>query len=252
MCYGLIKYSVLVSVSTTEKQVLALYVFYRQVSVSAHPRFKVWHGARGGIGTCLTNTRGVLNPGISTDSSMAASLLFEHAPSLTAGNSGMGQTSALTSVNSLMLMLLAFCDSFLRTSSRAKPIFGCTSTGAGRLATEPRGSSEAREPVLHRAAVMVAAGTEKASRGQWLWFQTFQHERSTKQQNHTDIFLVTVMVPIPNTGTGLFFCNPSNNIDKYDTTYFAYCEHNCVRERTCVGTHGSSVCLRNFQQLVLI
>lgn len=98
----------------------------------------------------------------------------------------MAQTGALTSVNSLMLMLLAFCDSFLRTSSRAKPIFGCTSTGAGRLATEPRGSSEAREPGWHRAAVMVAAGTRKR-RPEDSGLDS-RHERSTKEQTHTDIF----------------------------------------------------------------
>lgn len=59
----------------------------------------------------------------------------------------------LTSVNSLMLMLLACFATFLFTSSKA--MLGWAEVGGGLLVMEGSGSSEDK-PMLDNAAVMVA------------------------------------------------------------------------------------------------
>lgn len=60
---------------------------------------------------------------------------------------------SLTSVNSLMLMLLACLATFLLTSSRA--VLGWEETDGGLLVMDGSGSSEDM-PMLDKAAVMVA------------------------------------------------------------------------------------------------
>ena len=62
---------------------------------------------------------------------------------------------ALTSVNSLMLMLLACFATFLFTSSRAV-MLGCAAAGGGLLVMEGSDSSEDKVPMFDKAAVMVA------------------------------------------------------------------------------------------------
>lgn len=57
-----------------------------------------------------------------------------------------------------MLILFALFDTFLFTSSRTQTS-GWASTEGGLLVTESSGSSEDREPVLDKAAVMVAIMT---------------------------------------------------------------------------------------------